>query len=150
LPIYFGILSIAFIGIGISRDDCRQLMGCCRMSQNGRVPSHALGIRNLNLARDRAAHDPEAPFSFLQSGRPAMLSAMQQVNLLWQRVAMQKASIMKIANAFYIEHIGPNYPSEQFLTPDISREIFPRPTVGNRVTVFRPYHWWEMKSFRKH
>lgn len=36
LPIYFGILSIASIGIGISRGDCRRLMGCCRMSQNAR------------------------------------------------------------------------------------------------------------------
>ena len=37
LPIYFGILSIASIGIGISRGDCRRLMGCCRMFQNGRT-----------------------------------------------------------------------------------------------------------------
>jgi hypothetical protein len=37
LPIYFGILSISSIGIGISRGDCRRLTGCCRMSQNGRI-----------------------------------------------------------------------------------------------------------------
>ncbi|CAE6882078.1 hypothetical protein R69608_01825 [Paraburkholderia nemoris] len=44
-PIYFGILSIASIGIGISRGDCRRLMGCCRMSKNGRWPSYARRTR---------------------------------------------------------------------------------------------------------